>query len=80
MRLRKRKQKPNSNLKVVEVKYIPTADADHRLSRAVDILLRGSEPKEVGQSQLDNEKVKPSKNKPFPPSFGCNRGGDEEDY
>jgi len=46
----KRVRKGRQRLKVVEIRYIPMPDADERLSRAVDILVR-SAARDVSQSK-----------------------------
>jgi len=46
----KRVRKGRQRLKVVEIRYISMPDADERLSRAVDILLR-SAARDMSQSK-----------------------------
>ena len=46
----KRVRKDRQRLRVVEIRYIPMPDADERLSRAIDILLR-SAARDMSQSK-----------------------------
>ena len=46
----KRVRKGRQWLRVVEIRYIPMPDADERLSRAIDILLR-SAARDMSQSK-----------------------------
>lgn len=68
------------HLRVVEIRYVPTADADARLSRAIDILLRaGARHAAPPEENLSARRTKPPCQAPAPDTLAdtdgeCNDG------
>lgn len=60
----KRVMKDRQRLRVVEIRYTPTPDADERLSRAIDILLRSAVREPEGSTNVEKEEESPQDSRP----------------
>ena len=57
-------RKNNRCLRIVEIRYTPTPDAELRLSRAVDILLRSAATELEGSVSAKKEEEPPKDSRP----------------
>lgn len=71
----KRVMKDRQRLRVVEIRYTPTPDADERLSRAIDILLGAAAGEPEGSTNDQKEEESPQDSQP---EGGADQSGGEE--
>lgn len=57
-------RKNNRCLRIVEIRYTPTPDAESRLSRAIDILLRSAATELQGNVSAKKEEKQPKGSRP----------------
>ena len=72
----KSKLKDGQRLRVVEIQYVPTPDADARLSRAIDILLSSAARDTDWEQESPVTKKEPPRQAPAEDTLA---GGAEED-
>lgn len=74
----KRVMKDRQRLRVVEIRYVPTPDADERLSRALDILLRSAARKATVSEESTNAKKEEEPPRESPAEDTLTAGDEEQ--